>query len=383
MPIFDQGYQHWNGTLSGHAWRWLAVTRHGVRIGSKGIFLRIFLLLALVPAAVLVIAISIWGLIERNASFVSPLVTLLVSMNLLSPTVAADPRHYRVEVWTMCYAFFHSMELTLSMVLILLVGPELISQDLRFNALPLYLSRPLRRIDYLAGKLGVIATFLGLVIIVPSLLAYALGLLFSLDLTILRDTYRLLFASLAYGLVIILSAGMLILALSSLSRNSRYVALFWLAVWIISAVVGIILNVTDQNQRRQASYNRTMAAPAAPRAPDDPDSKNARKSRRMDSEQRRQARANFAKEEEEHSKTNWRPIVSYQANLSRIGSELLGTEAAWKTLSALPIARGHRISDSESDTSYPWYWSGAVLAGLFVLSAGILSLSVRSLDRLR
>ena len=381
MPIFDQGYQHWNGTLSGHAWRWLAVTRHGVRIGFQGRFLKLFLLLGLLPAVGLVVAISVWGLIERNTSFVSPIVTLLVSMNLLSPQVAADPRHYRVEVWTMCYSFFHSMELTLSMVLVLLVGPELISQDLRFNALPLYLSRPLRRIDYLAGKLGVIATFLGLVIIGPSLFAYALGMLFSLDLTIIRDTYRLLFASVAYGLVIILSSGMLILALSSLSRNSRYVALFWLAVWIISAVVGIILNVTDQNQRRQASYNRAMAAPAAPRAPDDPDSKNARKSRRMDSEQRRQARADFAKEEAEHSKTNWRPIVSYQANLSRIGGELLGTEAAWKTLSELPIARGRRINDP--DPSYPWYWSGAVLAGLFVLSAGILSLSVRSLDRLR
>ena len=381
MPIFDQGYQHWNGTLSGHAWRWLAVTRHGVRIGFQGRFLKLFLLLGLLPAVGLVVAISVWGLIERNTSFVSPIVTLLVSMNLLSPQVAADPRHYRVEVWTMCYSFFHSMELTLSMVLVLLVGPELISQDLRFNALPLYLSRPLRRIDYLAGKLGVIATILGLVIIGPSLFAYALGMLFSLDLTIIRDTYRLLFASVAYGLVIILSSGMLILALSSLSRNSRYVALFWLAVWIISAVVGIILNVTDQNQRRQASYNRAMAAPAAPRAPDDPDSKNARKSRRMDSEQRRQARADFAKEEAEHSKTNWRPIVSYQANLSRIGGELLGTEAAWKTLSELPIARGRRINDP--DPSYPWYWSGAVLAGLFVLSAGILSLSVRSLDRLR
>ena len=32
MPIFDQGYQHWQGTLSGHAWRWLTITRHGVRV---------------------------------------------------------------------------------------------------------------------------------------------------------------------------------------------------------------------------------------------------------------------------------------------------------------------------------------------------------------
>ena len=35
MPIFDQGYQHWNGTLSGHAWRWLAITRQGVRSSSR------------------------------------------------------------------------------------------------------------------------------------------------------------------------------------------------------------------------------------------------------------------------------------------------------------------------------------------------------------
>ena len=31
MPIFDQGYQHWQGKLSGHAWRWLSITRQGVR----------------------------------------------------------------------------------------------------------------------------------------------------------------------------------------------------------------------------------------------------------------------------------------------------------------------------------------------------------------
>ena len=37
MPIIDQGYQHWSGELSGHAWRWLAIARHGVRVGHEGI----------------------------------------------------------------------------------------------------------------------------------------------------------------------------------------------------------------------------------------------------------------------------------------------------------------------------------------------------------
>ena len=35
MPILDQGYQHWKGSLRGHAWRWLAITRQGVRAQLK------------------------------------------------------------------------------------------------------------------------------------------------------------------------------------------------------------------------------------------------------------------------------------------------------------------------------------------------------------
>ena len=53
MPIFDQGYQHWKGALSGHAWRWLAITRQGLRGQLKGTLslARILLLLALVAGA--------------------------------------------------------------------------------------------------------------------------------------------------------------------------------------------------------------------------------------------------------------------------------------------------------------------------------------------
>ena len=41
--------------------------------------------------------------------------------------------------------------------------------------MPLYFSRPLRRVDYFLGKLGVIAVFLAAVAIVPAVLAYLLG----------------------------------------------------------------------------------------------------------------------------------------------------------------------------------------------------------------
>ena len=53
MPIFDQGYQHWSGELSGHAWRWLAITRHGVRVALKNRFLRLLLIIAWMPDVLL------------------------------------------------------------------------------------------------------------------------------------------------------------------------------------------------------------------------------------------------------------------------------------------------------------------------------------------
>jgi ABC-2 type transport system permease protein len=242
------------------------------------------------------------------------------------------------------------------LIVILLVGPKLISQYLRYNALPLYFSRPLRRFDYFLGKLGVIIAFLALVIIVPSLVAYVLGLLFSLDITIIRDTYRILLASLAYGLVIAISAGLLILALSSLSRNSRYIALLWLGIWFVTSSVSTVLGIIDQEEQRHAARAEGINPRNAP----------------------------FLNSQLEASKTDWRPLISYTTNLSRIGLELLGTDAAWQKMSKLqPAQTRSRFLLRFGGWQFPWYWSALVLVGLLGISACILNLSVKSLDRLK
>jgi ABC-2 type transport system permease protein len=239
---------------------------------------------------------------------------------------------------------------------VLLVGPNLISQDLRYNALPLYFSRPLRRIDYFVGKLGVIVALLTAVIILPCIVAYVMGLLFSLDITIVRDTSRILLASVTYGLVIALSSGMLMLALSSLSRNSRYVALFWMGIWLLTGVVSFVLTNIEHEQRRHQAGVRP----------------------------RSWASEEFLTAEIEAGKSDWRPLLSYTANLRRIGERLLRTNAAWERLGQLsPPGQRSQILWRIMGNQYPWYWSAAVLAGVFALSAGILNFSVKSLDRLK
>jgi ABC-2 type transport system permease protein len=382
MPIFDQGYQHWSGQLSGRAWRWLAVTRQGIRGGMKNRFLRYVLFAAWIPALALVLMLCMWGLLERKSSLAS---TFMQYMSLLQPGLVTDPQHYRADIWRLSYGYFLQIELRFSMVLILLVGPNLISQDLRFNALPLYFSRPLRRIDYFLGKLGVILAFLGMVVIVPSIVAYILGLMFSLDITIVRDTFGILLASVAYGLILVFSAGLLILALSALSRNSRYVALCWVGIWLVSGIVATVLQAVDSQQRRYAYYSEiTVARPGGrdfdnlPRAERDKQWRAYRQARERAADKYRIAELGF-------SAHDWRPLVSYTANLSRLAQQLLGTDETWKRLSLLDPDQDarDRLLANYMGPQYPWYWSAGVLAGLFGLSACVLNLSVKSLDRLK
>jgi len=74
MPIFDQGYQHWRGSLSGHFWRWLAIARQGVRVQQKNRILRLFLLFAWLPALGLILVMVLWGLVEQKNETVMGLV---------------------------------------------------------------------------------------------------------------------------------------------------------------------------------------------------------------------------------------------------------------------------------------------------------------------
>jgi ABC-2 type transport system permease protein len=365
MPVFDQGYQHWSGTLSGHTWRWLTIARQGVRVGTKNIFLRLLIIFSWLPAAILAFILCLWGLLENKSTLITPLLPFL--QGLFSREVIQDPRHYRMEVWSICFSQFLKFELYISMIVVLLVGPRLISQDLRFNALPLYFSRPLRRIDYFVGKL-----------------AYVMGLLFSLDITILWDTLPLLLACLAYGVVIILSAGGLMLGFSALTRNSRYVALFWVGLWFISGIVATILNSVETGKRQSEMYRRNAAIRQNRQFRAGPMNEEMRAQQEAANRAEEKMWTDFQEETLAASRSNWRPMLSYTGNLLRIGTVLLGTDTAWEDFSRLrrPEERTSFLLE-HLGPQYPWIWSVILLTILFGLSACILNFRIRSLDRLK
>ncbi|MGD0516902.1 MAG: ABC transporter permease subunit [Thermoguttaceae bacterium] len=405
MPIFDQGYQHWKGALSGHAWRWLAITRQGLRGQLKGSIslIRILLVTALIPALVLVVVIALWGLFEQGSQTI---INLLKP--ILPPGVAADPHAYRHAVWTISYSFFFKFEIFFIMLIVVIAGPNLISRDIRFNALPLYFSRPLTRLDYFLGKLGIIAALVAAVAVLPAVAAYVLGVCFSLDLSVIRDTWRLLPASILYGLVIVVSAGTLMLALSSLSRRSLYVGIAWVGLWVIStAVAGVLYGIHQQTLYRtvwqeEMARGKYVPPDSQPPDPDEAQSKQNRQNR-TSGEVWQRVRVRVEQAEAEAAKTNWRPLCSYTSNLERLGEALLNTDAAWVEIgraveaprAALqPLLGGGRSGAGSAQSNnrlladrivpqYPWIWSAGVLAGLLGLSIWILTRRVKTLDRLQ
>jgi ABC-2 type transport system permease protein len=90
----------------------------------------------------------------------------LAAINLpLDRLISIDASFFRQVVKGQCWlAFF----------LALGIGPGLLSADVRNNALPLYLARPLTRAGYLWGKSGALVLLLSAVTWVPGLLLFLL-----------------------------------------------------------------------------------------------------------------------------------------------------------------------------------------------------------------
>jgi ABC-2 type transport system permease protein len=239
---------------------------------------------------------------------------------------------------------------------------------------------------------------------------------FSLDLTVVKDTYVVLLGSVAYGLIVTLSIGTLILAMSSLTRRSLYVGIAWAGLWIISGAVGSIMSSVYAQSVRNGVFREELNVwmeknPPPPgievygrsfRLEHTRAKRNRRSGEMMSDEELARMRwqeaygqaTNKAFQEGllrqgEAMREDWRPCFSYVANLSRMADLLLDTDTAWVAMGKASANQGPRgqgdgrMYADRMVAQYPWWWSAAVLAGLLGLSTWIMTRRVKSLDRLK
>src|SRR5262249_13683302 len=236
-------------------------------------------------------------------------------------------------------------------------------------------------------------------------------------------------AGVLYGLVITVASGLLMLALSSLSRRSVYVGLAWagfvfLSHMLSSALIGIRGDI-ERRQIVQEGINRwvqdhppppgvEMRGPYPsvrypPPRPGKPDPSLTEEEKAKEQWFRDWSaafgelndRAEAARLAQGYA--DWRPVLSYANNLDRLGDWLLDTNSAWELIGRtiqqprqmvgpggrgrnVPVSSGapnDRLMAERMAWQFPWYWSAAALAGVCLLSAFVLSRRVKSLDRLK
>lgn len=218
MPIHDQSYRRYRGGRSAPGQSWTVIARAGiVNMIRRRAFLGL-LLLAWLPF-----------LIRAVQVYVS---TNFPQMALLAPTAQT-------------FRDFLGQQDFFVFIVTIYAGAGLIANDRRANALQIYLSKPLLRSEYIAGKAAVLFVFLMLVTWVPAILLLIIQVMFAGSFAFLRANMFLFPAITVSSLVQVLVATFTMLALSSLSKSSRYVGILYAGiVFFTSAVFAVMIPIT-------------------------------------------------------------------------------------------------------------------------------------------
>ncbi len=161
MPVYDHRYRGWSGERRTGRFRIWTVARFALGDLWKSRLALLLFIVALLPP--LFFAGMIY--LASNVEMLTAVGFNVAGEGVDASWMAIDKEpFFWFLVWQSSFAFFLSA----------FIGPTLVAPDLAHNALPLYLSRPLSRSDYILGKLLVLLVPLSAVTWIPGLLLLGL-----------------------------------------------------------------------------------------------------------------------------------------------------------------------------------------------------------------
>ncbi|MCA9056288.1 MAG: ABC transporter permease subunit [Planctomycetaceae bacterium] len=249
MPIHSVGYRSWDGRLVPEATRWGMIASTGIRRTARSKWLRRMMFFAILPTVLMAIPFFVFEQALRDPDAARELSRMIRGMpqgRIFLDTIPrglafASPEQIellRHKVWSyLLLTLFRYPQAVLMVLVIGIVAPPLISQDVRSRAFMVYFSRPIVRAEYVLGKFGTVAFFLLMITTFPALVLYAFGVLLSPSLTVVGSTWDLPLLILLASAVLILPTTSISLMFSSLTRETRYAGFAWFAVWILGWVM--------------------------------------------------------------------------------------------------------------------------------------------------
>jgi ABC-2 type transport system permease protein len=233
MPIHDQSYRRYRGGKSMPGQAWLVIAQAGIlTMIRKRAFLGL-LLVAWAPFVVRAVQIYVTANYPQIAMF--------------APTAQT-------------FREFLEQQDFFVFVVTIYAGAGLIANDRRANALQIYLSKPLMRAEYIAGKAAILFGFVLFVTLVPAMLLLLLQVMFAGSFEFLRKNLFLFPAITVASLLQAMLATFTMLALSSLSKSSRYVGILYAGIiFFTAAIYGVMYAITGSTKLSWLSLGSNLS----------------------------------------------------------------------------------------------------------------------------
>jgi len=231
VPIHDQGYRRYRGGKAGGR-AWLVIMKTGIRtmLGDK----KFIVLLAAAWLQFLVRAVQFY-----------------IAANFSQAAVIAPKAETFRDFFDKQDIFVYILTVTL--------GSRLIAQDRRVNALQIYLAKPLTRAEYIFGKLGILASFLLFVTWVPAILLLGVQVVFAGNFEFLTANAYLFPAITLYAAIEVAMTSTTMLALSSLSTNSRFVGIMYTGLIFFSlALYNVLRFITGSTRLSWVAFGNNL-----------------------------------------------------------------------------------------------------------------------------
>ncbi len=222
MPVYQRTYRAFDGqVLQGFRW-WVMVKQELRVLASSRMFVSL-LVIAVIHLSFRVFQITLYDMMSTAQQ--SPILLTLRNMEMM-----------RVSERT--FFDFLRIQSPLVFIVTLYAGSGMICNDFRDNLIEIYFSKPLTRLDYIAGKIIPLVLIGTLLTAVPGIFLVILHNLLAPGIETLRDTYWIPFSIIAFSACIVLPCTLGVLASSALFSSQRYAGIAVFAVLFGSSVLG-------------------------------------------------------------------------------------------------------------------------------------------------
>ena len=221
MPIYEETYRGWHGQLVTTPRTWWVITQTGVRLLWKK-WMIILMMLA-------------FGSMIGHGIYI-----YFVTRGLEQTGIGQMVDSFRINP-----AFFEGFmqrHWLLMIIVLLMAGAGIIANDRKYKALTIYFSKPVSFWDYTFGKFFVIGFYGSLVSWIPALILFLFRVLLANDASYLQQYYWLPLSIFGYAVIIIVTLGFLLTAISASARGIRSAAILFFGLIYFPDLFRVILS---------------------------------------------------------------------------------------------------------------------------------------------